>query len=99
MENLLKKPEEYLNIYPILNNDPVFETKEMPFNTRKKALRYAFGIMRKTMYRSWTRRLSKLGFVGKVLAFLYTAKITQDVFLRNKFLRKIIYKTANKFIT
>ena len=35
----LKNPDEYLNDYPILDNDPVFETSQMPLKTRKKALR------------------------------------------------------------
>ncbi|MCP4650956.1 MAG: radical SAM protein [PVC group bacterium] len=94
----LKNPEDYLDDYPILDNVPVFETPEMSFELRKKALKKAFGITRKTMYRAWTNRLSKLGVLGKILAYIYTRTFVQDVLLRNKITRKIIYGVAWLFI-
>ncbi len=95
----LKKPEEYLHQYPILDNIPVFETPQMSGKERKKALRNAFRIMRKTMRKKWSRRLVKLGIVGKILAFVYTTKFVQDVVLRNKFLNRLVYKLAQSSIS
>nr|MBC8462270.1 radical SAM protein [Deltaproteobacteria bacterium] len=95
----LTDPEEYLNNYPILDNKPVFETSEMPYKERKKAISQAFGVTRKTMRRNWTRRLAKLGPLGKVLAFIYSSKVTQDVILRNRFCRVLVYKLARKVVS
>ncbi|MBU0635392.1 MAG: B12-binding domain-containing radical SAM protein [Candidatus Omnitrophica bacterium] len=87
-------PAQYLDKYPILDNEPVFETDEMPYAARKKALTRAFKIMRMTMQRSWARRLTKWGVVGKVLAGIYTSTFMQDVILRNRFTRKLVYNLA-----
>jgi len=95
----LTEPEEYLNNYPILDNKPVFETSEMPYKERKKALSQAFGVTRKTMRRNWARRLVKLGLLGKAIAFVYSSKFTQDVILRNKFCRILVYKLARKIVS
>lgn len=92
----LRAPQDYLNDYPILDNQPLFETPDMPKSSRKKALRKAFGIMRMTMCRAWAKRLSDLGFLGKVFAYIYTTRFAQDVILRNTLLRKFAYKMAHK---
>lgn len=95
----LKRPEKYLNDNPVLDNKPLYETPEMSKKERKRALKHAFGITRKTMRRNWTRRLARLKVFGKVLAFIYTAKIVQDVILRNKFCRRLVYKLAHMVIS
>ena len=95
----LKKPEEYLNDNPILNNQPLFETPQMSEQERKKALNYAFRIMRRTMRRSWTRRLTNLGILGNLFAFIYTTNFVQDVVIRSKPLRILLYKLARAFIS
>jgi radical SAM superfamily enzyme YgiQ (UPF0313 family) len=91
----LIEPEDYLDFYPILDNIPVFETAELPLQQRKKALARAFGVTRRTMRRSWARRLAHLGVLGEALAFLYTARLTQDVILRNRLLRGLVYRLSN----
>ncbi len=91
---LLEDPDVYLDYYPIADNKPLFETKEMPLKLRKKALAKAFSVMRETMRRTWTKRLAYLGVLGKLLAFLYTLRFVQDVVLRNKVLSKIVHRTA-----
>jgi radical SAM superfamily enzyme YgiQ (UPF0313 family) len=88
----------YLNDYPILDRRPVFETEDMPKDQRRKALKDAFAITRITMRRSWSKRLSRLGFLGQVLSWMYTSAFAQDVLLRHRFLRKIIYKIAHSVV-
>ena len=39
--NFLKTPDDYLNDFPILDNDPVFETPQMPLK-----IRIAYGTMK-----------------------------------------------------
>ncbi len=94
----LREPQDYLNNYPILDNQPLFETPDMPRKLRRKALRKAFGIMRATMRRAWLKRLSGLGFLGKILGFIYTTRLAQDVILRNKVLRRFTYSIAHKLM-
>ena len=96
---LLRKPQEYLNAYPIYDVQPLFETSEMTVKQRKQALRRAFSIMRETMYRSWSKKLAKLGWVGKFLAYVYTRRFVQDVILRQKFLNRLLYRIAKKAVS
>ncbi len=95
----IKKPEVYLNDNPILDNEPLFETREMSLEMRKRALNYAFRIMRKTMRRTWRRRLARLGILGQALAFIYSSKFVQDVVLRKDFSRKVVYRLAYPFLS
>ena len=87
----LKDTIDYLDDYPVMDNDPVFETPEMPRIERKKALRRAFAIYRKTLRKSSEKRLAHLGFLGKFIAFVYASKFAQDVLLRDKLFSKILY--------
>jgi len=95
----LANPDDYLNDYPILDNQPLFETVDMPYRIRKKALAKAFAITRQTMRRSWERRLSHLGVWAKVLAYVYTASFTQNVILRSRITRHLVYKLSHKIIS
>lgn len=94
--SFLEHYSKYLNDYPILDNHPVFDTPQMSKGARKKALRDAFAISRKTMRRSWSKRLCHLGLLGKVLAFLYTSRFIQDVVLRHAFSKRLLYALAHK---
>lgn len=95
---LLEDPDVYLDYYPIADNKPLFETKEMPVKLRKKALAKAFSVMRRTMRKTWAKRLAYLGGRGKFLAFLFASRFTQDVILRNKILSKILHGTARRIL-
>ncbi len=95
---LLADPAEYLNTYPVYEAQPLFETKEMPYQQRKKALRRAFRIMSLTTQRSWSRRLAKLGWLGKILAYLYTRNFVQNIVLRHKFFNNLLYRIAKKAV-
>ncbi|MBI5873357.1 MAG: radical SAM protein [Candidatus Omnitrophica bacterium] len=89
----------YLDEYPILDNRPLFETQEMSRGQRRKALKDAFSITRKTMRMSWNKRLLRLGFFGKILSWIYTTAFVQDVVLRNRTLRSWAYKMAHAFVS
>jgi hypothetical protein len=60
---------------------------------------YRYKETRRTMRRNWTRRLARLGPLGKALAFIYSCKFTQDVILRNKFCRVLLYELARKVVS
>jgi len=92
------EPEDYLNFYPILDNIPVFETPQMPYRVRKKALRMAFAVSRKTQCRSWKKRLARLGPLAGAAAYVYTSRVMQDVILRVPFLRALVYRLADLLI-
>ncbi len=94
----LAQPEDYLDRYPIFDNEPVFETAEMPLEARKKALKDAFAITRKTARRSWSRRMSGMGLLGRFLAFLYTSRLMQDVVLRNRSCKALAYRVSDAII-
>jgi anaerobic magnesium-protoporphyrin IX monomethyl ester cyclase len=96
---LLKDPEDYLDYFPILDNDPLFETTQMPRQVRKKMLKVAFGIMRQTMRRAWSKRLKRFGALGALLSFIYTTKLMQDILLRNRLFKALALKLAGRLIT
>lgn len=91
----LRAPKDYLNDCPVLDNDPVFETSDMPLEERRKALREAFAIMRKSICRSAEKKLAHLGFMGKIIAFIYASKLIQDVIIRRKIFSKILYRFSD----
>ncbi len=94
----LIEPEEYLNFYPILDNIPVFETPDLPYRARKKALSKAFAVSRKTQCRTWKKRLARLGPLAGPAAFVYTSRLMQDVILRVPVLRAGVYRLADLLI-
>lgn len=96
--NFLKTPDDYLNDFPILDNDPVFETPQMPLKIRKKALTHAFRIMRKTMRRSWMRTMERYGFLGKILAIAYATNLVQNKLLRNSSFKKFLYEIIRRLL-
>jgi len=96
---LLKDPDDYLHDYPILDIDPLFETKDMSANERRRGMKKAFGIMRKSARNSWARRLPKLGIMAKPLASLYCSWFVQNVVLRNKVTRSWVYSFAHKVLS
>lgn len=95
----LKRPDKYLNDNPVLDNKPLFETPEMSKKERKRALKHAFGITRKTMCKAWARRLPQIGIFGGFFAYIYTTRFMQDFVLRNRLMRMLIYKIAHVFIS
>ncbi|HAJ57182.1 MAG TPA: hypothetical protein DCL35_05370 [Candidatus Omnitrophica bacterium] len=94
----LEDYREYLDRYPILDNRPLFETSDMSLKERRKALKDAFAITRLTMRRSWAKRLSGLGLLGRILSWAYTTSFIQDVILRDRRLRYLTYKIAHMFV-
>ncbi len=88
----LKEPKEYLNNYPILDNEPLFETPELSKKERKRALRHAFGIMKRTTCRTWIKRMGHYGLLGKLSASVYATGLVQDRLLRNNRFKKILYR-------
>jgi radical SAM superfamily enzyme YgiQ (UPF0313 family) len=80
----LRQPGDYLNDYPVLDNAPVFETMQMPYKTRKMALRRAFALSRSTMRRVWFARLRGPAVLRMILAMIYSSSLMQDKLLRSK---------------
>ena len=91
----LKAPSDYLNDCPVLDNDPVFETPDMPLKERHKALRRAFAIMRKSIRRSSEKKLAHLGILGKIIAFIYASRFIQDLVIRRKIFSKTLYQISD----
>ncbi|MCM8780992.1 MAG: radical SAM protein, partial [Candidatus Omnitrophica bacterium] len=92
---LLRQYQDYLNDFPILDNEPVFETPQMSLDQRRKALKIAFGVSRITMRRSWKKRLSRWGIFGRVIASIYTTRIMQDRILRIRFFNLLFYRLVS----
>ncbi|MBO1223366.1 MAG: radical SAM protein [Candidatus Scalindua sediminis] len=78
---LLEKPEVYLNDNSTYSNVPVFETPELPVETRKKQLIYFKGVRKKILRRAFVRTLNARGipwglshFIGYVTSLDLVSK-------------------------
>jgi len=94
---LLKSPEEYLNDASHWENEPVFETPELPYEKRKKAWawanRVAEGHCRKNKRRAVKAKLEGSlgikGLPGDLFSHVWCSDLVQNRFLANRAMRKL----------
>lgn len=64
----LKRPEEYLNSADHFNNDPCFDTEELPLEQRKAAFERGMAVTRQVQYNAKLRKVRRYGVMGKFMA-------------------------------
>jgi len=69
----VRPPSEYLNMASHFHNEPCFETPEMPLAQRKVAWARAQAVARDIRWRHLRRRLTRLGPLAGVAAWVYTS--------------------------
>jgi anaerobic magnesium-protoporphyrin IX monomethyl ester cyclase len=93
---LLKDPEDYLNEDPRHKNVSIFETKEMPLEMRRSAMKKAFAIEREVSRQSMRRKLHKYGVIGSVFALFYSYPKIRTSVMSNSLFRKLILNPMKK---
>lgn len=83
-------PENYLNDASGWVNNPVFETPELPFETRKRMFRICKQVTKKIERNYLRRKLAKYGILGDFLANLYVSEFVQKKMLPNTKLKKLV---------
>ncbi len=94
----LVDPDDYLDRNPVLEVEPLFETPELPASLRRRLLRRAFAVTRRTMRNAWSRRLSNLGPLARPLARVYASSLVQNRILPHPFLRRVVYSFAGRLL-
>lgn len=85
---LLASPEEYLNNASHWDAIPLFETPELPRETRIQLLRKAHYIRKQIRKAAMQRKLKRFGLLGTMAASLFVNDWLQDLLLHNKLIRR-----------
>ncbi|MFQ5777066.1 MAG: B12-binding domain-containing radical SAM protein [Terriglobia bacterium] len=100
---LLRAPEEYLNSQSRFRDfKPIFSTREMGVEDRKRAYRYMSGVRKKVRRRAIARRLGRFGGINHLAAWVFSWDLTQHMLHHNKKFRETmirIYQHAVKQAT
>lgn len=86
----LMPPEEYLNNLTDSDNEPVFETPELPADLRRQILKQAREIERSVWRRATERMFENLPIIRTIAGWLLASQFGQWLFFKNKFVRSII---------
>ena len=84
----LRSADEYLNDASHFDNNPCFETPELPLIQRKEAFRRASVLARQIKIDALSRRLYKYGPIGSIIALLFMSELFRVIYQQNRFLRK-----------
>jgi len=94
----LIKPEQYLNEVSDLDSVPIFETPELPMETRVEMLRKARKVQKEITVKAFKRMYSHVPFVGRCMGYFFSTGIIQRTFYGNIMFRKLVeyvrYKKA-----
>jgi len=83
-------PEEYLNGITETDATPVFETAELPWETRKQILARCRKIEKVVKRRAVERMFRRLPGINKVAGWLFASRFGQWLFFKNVFVRSLI---------
>lgn len=90
---LLRDPADYLNDGSHWVNEPIFETRELSCETRKRLFIKCKDVSNQIRIRYFKKKLSKYGPVGGVISSLYGTSFFQNRVLNSTRLKKIIART------
>lgn len=94
------KPEQYLNEVSDLSLTPVFETPELPAETRIKLLKKSRQVQKEVTIKAIERMYGHIPQIGRFIGHLISNDHFQKMLFKNFMLRKLIdyirYKTAIK---
>lgn len=83
-------PEKYLNNLTDSDNEPVFETPELPADLRTEILKQTREIERSVWRRATERMFENLPLIRTIAGWLLASQFGQWLFFNNKFVRSII---------
>ncbi|MFC1581037.1 B12-binding domain-containing radical SAM protein [Thermodesulfobacteriota bacterium] len=96
----IREPKDYLNDLSANDIAPVFKTEEMSVSEKIELLREARRIERKVLENSVLRRLERIkvrGILGKIIAYLLSRKITEELIFKHVIIRKIFEYARYQF--
>ena len=88
----LRPPEDYLNNLTDSDNEPVFETPELPVDVRRTFLKRARRIERRVWHQATERTLENLPIIGTIAGWFLASNLGQWLFFNNVFMHSLIDK-------
>lgn len=88
----LRQPEDYLNDVSCLENEPVFETPELPALKRKELFKYLRSVQNEVHRRAISDMFDNYGIFGKVAGRLLANQSVEKFFYQSFAVRKIAEK-------
>ena len=88
----VRSPEEYLNDASHWENEPVFETPQLPIEARRRMFRVCQQVSNTVRKAYIRRKLAKYGFLADLLAQIYVTDFVQQRLLPSTRLRKLAKK-------
>lgn len=88
----VRMPDDYLNDASQWRNEPVFETPELPYESRKRMFKICQKVSKQVRRAYMKRRLSKYGIFGDFMAYVYVTDFVQQRILPNTRLKKLLKK-------
>jgi tRNA A37 methylthiotransferase MiaB len=86
----LKTPEEYLNNLTDSDNEPVFETPELPAEVRRQILVRVREIERRVWRQATERMFENLPVVRTVAGRVFATEFARSLFYKNTFMRSLV---------
>jgi len=94
----LIRPEQYLNEVSDLDSTPIFETPELPRQTRVELLRKARQVQKRVTIKGLERMCSRAPRVGRFLGYMLASRLVERMVYKNFVFRKLLeyvrYKKA-----
>ncbi len=95
----LHQPEEYLNNASHWDEEPLFETPELPRAERIRLLKQAHRVRKQIRKAAMRRKLERFGIFGTAAASLFVNDRIQDLLMHNRTIRRIaesVFRKASK---
>jgi radical SAM superfamily enzyme YgiQ (UPF0313 family) len=94
----LIKPEQYLNEVSDLDSTPIFETPELPRQTRVELLRKARQVQKRVTIKAIERMYNRVPLMGRFLGYMLASRLVERMVYKNFVFRKLLeyvrYKKA-----
>lgn len=91
-------PEQYLNEVSDLDSTPIFETPELPRETRVELLKKARQVQKEVTIKAFERMYNRVPHIGRFIGHFFGIGIVQRMFYGNFLFRKLVeyirYKKA-----
>jgi len=92
----LRDPDDYLNDVSVLENEPVFETPELPAETRIRLFKYLEKVQKEVHRNAIADAFSDYGAAGKIAGRILSNKYFKQMFYQNFAVRRIAERIRYK---
>lgn len=92
----LRQPDDYLNDVSVLENEPVFETPELPAVRRKELFNYLRSVQNEVHRKAISGMFDNYGILGKAAGYMLANRVAERLFYQNFAVRKLAERMRYK---